>query len=93
MATLSAVFLSTAAFAQSASEKVGVNSALGIAPGTSSTRPRLATCWRLIPPSSQQKGNAAEKTFANQMIADHSKASCELKSLVSGDMKAASRLL
>jgi putative membrane protein len=32
--TLSAVFLSTAAFAQSAAEKTGVNSTLGIAPKT-----------------------------------------------------------
>jgi putative membrane protein len=37
----------------------------------------------------QQKGNAEEKTFANQMIMDHTKTSSELKSLASGDMKAA----
>src|ERR1700721_1721324 len=37
----------------------------------------------------QQKGNATEKAFAGQMIADHTKTSSELKSMVSGDMKAA----
>jgi putative membrane protein len=37
----------------------------------------------------QQKGNATEKTFAGQMIADHTKTSAELKGVVSGEMKAA----
>ena len=37
----------------------------------------------------QQKGNATEKTFAAQMITDHTKTSSELKGMVSGDMKAA----
>jgi len=32
----------------------------------------------------QQKGNAAEKTFASQMVTDHTKTSTELKGLVSG---------
>ncbi|WP_081851477.1 DUF4142 domain-containing protein [Bradyrhizobium sp. URHD0069] len=31
----------------------------------------------------QEKGNAAEKTFASQMVADHTKTSTELKGLVS----------
>ena len=37
----------------------------------------------------QQKGNATEKTFAGQMITDHTKTSTELESVVSGDTKAA----
>jgi putative membrane protein len=90
MATLSTVFLSTAAFAQSAGEKTGVNSALGIAPKTADFVKEAATSDMLEIDSAklaQQKGNAEEKTFANQMITDHTKTSSELKSLVSGDMK------
>jgi putative membrane protein len=37
----------------------------------------------------QQKGNAAEKQFAAQMVTDHTKTSTELKALVNGEMKAA----
>ena len=36
----------------------------------------------------QQKGNADEKKFAEQMITDHTKTSSELKSMVPADMKA-----
>ena len=36
-----------------------------------------------------RKENASEKTFAGQMITDHTKTSTELKGLVSADMKAA----
>jgi putative membrane protein len=92
MATLSTVFLSTAAFAQSAGEKTGVNSALGISPKTADFVKEAATSDMLEIDSAklaQQKGNAEEKTFANQMITDHTKTSSELKSLVSGEMKAA----
>jgi putative membrane protein len=89
---LSAVFLSTAAFAQSAAEKIGVNSALGIAPKTADFVKEAATSDMLEIESSkiaQQKGYADEKTFAGQMIADHTKTSSELKGLVSGDLLAA----
>jgi putative membrane protein len=89
---LSAVFLSTVAFAQSAAEKTGVNSALGIAPKTADFIKEAATSDMVEIESSkiaQQKGNAKEKTFAGQMIADLTKTSSELKGLVSGDMAAA----
>lgn len=89
---LSAVFLATAAFAQSAGEKTGVNSALGIAPKTEDFVKQAAMSDMLEIESSklaQQKGNATEKTFAGQMIADHTKTSAELKGMVSGEMKAA----
>jgi putative membrane protein len=88
----STVFLSTAAFAQSAGEKTGVNSALGIAPKTADFIKEAATSDMLEIESSklaQQKGNATEKTFAGQMITDHTKTSSELKSLVSSDEKVA----
>jgi putative membrane protein len=89
---LSAAFLSTAALAQSAGEKTGVNSMLGISPKTADFIKEAAISDMLEIESSklaQQKGNAAEKTLAGQMITDHTKTSTELKSLVSGDMKAA----
>jgi putative membrane protein len=37
----------------------------------------------------EQKGNAQEKTFATQMIKDHTKTSSELKEMVSGNLSAA----
>ena len=89
---LGAAFLSTTAFAQSAGEKTGVNSTLGIAPKTEDFIKEAATSDMLEIESSklaQQKGNADEKTFAGQMITDHTKTSSELKSMVSDNMKAA----
>jgi putative membrane protein len=89
---LGAVFLSTAAFAQSASEKIGINSALGIAPKTEDFIKEAAMSDMLeieAAKIAQQKGNPSEKTFADQMISDHTKTSSELKGLVTGDMKAA----
>jgi putative membrane protein len=89
---LSTVFLSAAAVAQSAGEKTGVNSTLGIAPKTADFIKEAATSDMLEIESSkiaEQKGNAAEKMFAAQMITDHTKTSTELKGLVSADMKPA----
>jgi putative membrane protein len=89
---LSAVFISSAAFAQSAGEKTGVNSALGIAPKTADFIKEAATSDMLEIEAgkiAQQKGNADEKTFAGEMITDHTKTSSELKGLASGDMAAA----
>jgi putative membrane protein len=89
---LGTIFLSSAAFAQSATEKTGVNSALGIAPKTEDFIKESATSDMLeieAAKIAQQKGNASEKTFAGQMITDHTKTSTELKGLMSADMKAA----
>jgi putative membrane protein len=89
---LSTVFLSTAALAQSVGEKTGVNSTLGITPKTADFIKEAATSDVLEIDSSklaQQKGNATERTFAGQMTTDHTKTSSELKSMVSGDLKAA----
>ena len=63
---LGAVFVSTAALAQSAGEKTGVNSALGIAPKTADFIKEAATSDMLEIESSKlalQKGNADEKKF------------------------------
>jgi putative membrane protein len=89
---LSTVFLSTAAFAQSAGEKTGINSTLGIAPKTADFVKEAAMSDMLeieAAKIAQRKGDADEKAFAAQMITDHTKTSSELKQMVSGDQKAA----
>src|SRR5262245_36908093 len=86
---VSTVFASSV-FAQSVGEKTGVNSVLGITPKTEDFIKEAATSDMLeiaAAKLAQQKGNADEKTFANQMITDHTKTSDELKGLVPGDMK------
>jgi len=87
-----ALLCSSAALAQSVGEKTGVNSTLGIAPTTQDFIKEAAMSDMLEIESSkiaQQKGNADEKKFADQMITDHTKTSSELKGLVSGgDVKA-----
>jgi putative membrane protein len=80
------------ALAQSVGEKSGVNSALGISPTTADFVKEVATSDMFEIQSStlaQDKGNAPEKAFARQMIADHTKTTTELKGLVSsGKVKA-----
>ena len=81
---LSTVFLSTVAFAQSAAEKTGVNSTLGIAPKTEDFIKEAAMSDMLeieAAKIAEQKGNPTEKTFASQMITDHTKTSSELKGM------------
>jgi putative membrane protein len=90
-ATLLAI-LSSPALAQSVGEKTGVNSALGIAPRTEDFIKEAAMSDMLeieAAKIAQQKGNANEKKFAEQMITDHTKTSNELKSMAPSDMKSA----
>jgi putative membrane protein len=92
MAALGCLLSVTPASAQSVGEKTGINSALDIAPATADFVKEVATSDMFEIASSklaQEKGNAAEKSFATQMITDHSKTSTELKGLVtSGKVKA-----
>src|SRR6202012_3072704 len=84
--------LSSAAFAQSVGEQTGVNSVLGIAPKTEDFIKEAATSDMLeidAAKIAEQKGDPQEKTFAGEMITDHTKTSAELKGMVSGEMKAA----
>ena len=84
--------LTSAAFAQSVGEKTGVNSALGIAPKTEDFIKEAATSDMLeieAAKLAQQKGDADEKKFAEQMITDHTKTSSELKGMVPSDMTSA----
>jgi putative membrane protein len=83
---LGCVLLAGPALAQSVGEKTGVNSTLGIAPTTADFVKEVAISDMFEIKSSQlaeNKGNAQEKSFASQMITDHTKTSTELKGLVS----------
>ena len=86
------LILATPALAQSAAEKTGVNSALGVSPNTADFVKEVAVSDMFEIQSNklaQDKGNAAEKSFASQMVADHTKTSTELKGLMSsGKVKA-----
>lgn len=80
--------------AQSASEKTGVNSALGIAPKTQDFVTQAAQSDMLeiaVSKLAQANGNPSIKGFADQMVTDHTKTSAELKALV-GDNKIAATL-
>jgi putative membrane protein len=89
---LGCVLLAGPVLAQSVGEKTGVNSTLGIAPTTADFVKEVAMSDMFEIGSSklaQDKGNAPEKTFASQMITDHTKTTTELKGLVSsGKVKA-----
>ncbi len=80
--------------AQSVGEKTGINSALGIAPKTEDFVKEVAMSDMTeieAAKIAQQKGNADEKKFAEMMVADHTKTSTELKSMVPDNMKVAIR--
>jgi putative membrane protein len=88
---LGCILLAGPALAQSAGEKTGVNSALGISPTTADFVKDVAISDMFEVESNklaQAKGNAPEKAFASQMVTDHTKTSTELKGLVtSGKVK------
>ena len=86
------VLLSSPAFAQSVGEETGVNSILGIAPTTEDFIREAATSDMLEIEAgklAQFKGTPDEKKFAAAMIADHTKTSADLKSMIAGEMEAA----
>lgn len=86
------LLISGVAHSQSVGEKTGVNSALGVSPSTVDFVKEAAMSDMTEIASSKiagERGNAAEKAFAGQMITDHTKTSDELKQLVSsGDVNA-----
>ena len=81
-----AVVVATPVYSQSVPERTGVNSVLGVAPKTEDFVKEVAISDMFEIESSklaQQKANAAPvKTFAGQMVTDHTKTSTELKGLV-----------
>ena len=86
------LLLAGPALAQSGREKTGVNSTLGIAPTTADFVKEAAISDMFEIQAStlaKDKGNASEKSFASQMVTDHTKTSTDLKGLVSsGKVKA-----
>jgi len=86
------LLLAGPALAQSVGEKTGVNSTLGISPTTADFVKEVAVSDMFEIQAStlaQDKGNTAQKTFAAQMVTDHTKTSTELKGLISsGKVKA-----
>ncbi len=81
------VLLAGPVLAQSMGEKTGVNSALGVAPATADFVKEAATSDMFEIEASklgEQKGTTQEKTFAQQMVTDHTKTTNELKSMVEG---------
>lgn len=81
-----AILLASPVLAQSAAEKTGVNSVLGMAPKTEDFVTEAATSDMFEIASSKlalERSDAATKTFAQQMITDHEKTTGELKGLVS----------
>jgi putative membrane protein len=92
MVTLGALLLSGSALGRSVGEKTGVNSTLGIAPKTEDFIKEAATSDMLeigAAKVAEEKGDAQEKTFAAQMITDHTKTTTELNEMVPADMKSA----
>src|SRR4051812_40224958 len=89
---IACILLATPGLAQSVGEKTGANSLLGVAPSTVDFVKQVAISDMFEIESNklaQEKGNAPEKTFASQMVTDHTKTSTELKGLVSsGKVKA-----
>lgn len=76
-----------AAFAQSAAEKSGVNSVMGVAPKTQDFVTEAASSDMFEIESSKlalERSDDKTKTFAQQMMTDHQKTSDELKALVAG---------
>jgi putative membrane protein len=87
MIATACLLMAAPALAQSVGEKTGINSMLGVSPSTEDFVKEVAISDMFEIEASklaQQKGNAAEKTFASQMVTDHTKTSTELKGLVSG---------
>ncbi len=83
--TAAIVSLAAAAFAQSAAEKTGVNSLVGIAPTTLDFVNEAASSDMFEIEASKlalQRGDKQTKAFAQQMVDDHQKTTVQLKDLV-----------
>jgi len=80
-----ALLVTTPVAAQSVGEKTGVNSVLGVSPSTPDFVNQVAISDMFEIQSSElaaQRGDAAVKEFAAQMIEAHKKTTMELKSLI-----------
>lgn len=92
MIALGCILIAGPALAQSVGEKTGLNSVLGISPTTADFIMEAANSDMLEIAAAKlalEMGNAEEKKFAEQMMADHGKTNSDLKALVSsGAVKA-----
>ncbi|MFS2153297.1 DUF4142 domain-containing protein [Rhizobium sp. Rhizsp42] len=83
-----AILFTSPVLAQSAAEKTGVNSVMGVAPRTEDFVTEVASSDMFEIESSklavERSQDAATKTFAQQMISDHMKTSAELKAMIDG---------
>lgn len=80
-----AVLIASPVLAQTAAEKTGVNSVLGVAPKTEDFVAEAATSDMFEIESSKlaiTRSDASTKAFAEQMVKDHQKTTQELKALV-----------
>jgi putative membrane protein len=76
MIALGCILVAGPALAQSIGERTGVNSTLGISPTMADLIKEAANSDMLQIAAAtfvQEKGNAEEKKFAEQMVTDHSK--------------------
>ncbi len=88
-----AIALSSPVLAQSAAEKTGVNSVMGVAPKTEDFVTEAASSDMFEIEASklalERSQDTATRSFAQQMITDHTKTSEELKAMItSGKIKA-----
>lgn len=77
--------VSSVALAETTGEKLGINSALGLAPTTQDFVTEAANSGQFEIQSSQlaqERGDQMSKTYAAKMIEDHQKLDAELKDLV-----------
>ena len=85
--TTALMMLSTAAFAQSATESTGINSLVGAAPKTEDFVLEAATSDMFEIAEAKlavERADPATKAFAAQMITDHTKTSTDMKQMVDG---------
>src|SRR5438094_8179014 len=85
MIATACMLVAAPAFARSVGEKTGATSMLGVSPSTADFVKEVALSDMFEIEASkraQQKGNAAEKTFASQRVTDHTRTSTDLKGLV-----------
>lgn len=88
LALLAVSVLAAPAYSQSIGEKTGINSMTGIAPKTEDFVKEAAVSDMFEIQSSQlaqtKAADAGVKSFASQMVTDHTATSTDLKGLVSG---------
>ena len=84
-AVFACLLFATPALAQSTAEKTGINSVTGVSPSTPDFVSEAAMSDMFEIQESQlaaTNGNAATKTFATQMVTDHTKTSTDLKGML-----------